>query len=257
MYCSDGEHTASSDPWLEANGNRRKSLFTHLVVHVPLLRIAHGMDARCSHPPSSNQKQQMHGISSLSESLHSVSSPRISAQPQSAHQSNFRAAFREDLAAEQKAAGSIHGSKSGGELQSTLTIQACSYTESSFPGVGGICVTHLYLIVQAQVMVHWQQSTTEACVDPGSEAHPLLQDVRLFITMMDCAADACASKPQTYLHVSLHPFVTIMMAPDSFGVLKVAADAVLSHVVRLPPMPVDDRSRRKHVSTLAPCILIS
>ena len=89
------------------------------------------------------------------------------------------------------------------------------------------------LALQAQVMAYWQHSHTDSCVEAGSEAHPILQDVSLFVTMMDCGGDIGAFSPQTYLHVSVHPLVTILVTPDHLRTLKFAADAVLSHVVRL------------------------
>lgn len=107
----------------------------------------------------------------------------------------------------------------------------------------------MYLVVQAQVMAYWQHSDTDSCVEAGGEAHPLLQDVSLFITKMDCG-DICAANPQTYWHVSVHPLVTIVVTPDHLQTLKSAADAVLSHVVC--PLSLCDGSKYKKVATLVP-----
>jgi hypothetical protein len=69
-------------------------------------------------------------------------------------------------------------------------------------------------------------------VEPGGSAHPLLQDVSLFIGMVDFGADSCTSSLKTCLHVSVRPHMTIIAAPENIRALKVAADAVHSHVVR-------------------------
>jgi hypothetical protein len=86
--------------------------------------------------------------------------------------------------------------------------------------------------------MYWQQSNTDAGVEPGASAHPLLQDVSLFVCMMDCGAESRASSVKRSLHVSLRPEVTVIVAPENVGALKVAADAVLSHAVRPHPLTV-------------------
>lgn len=80
-------------------------------------------------------------------------------------------------------------------------------------------------------MASWHKGFTDVLMGPGSKTHPVLQDVSLFINMMDCSSDA--SSQQTYLHVSVHPLVTLIVAPDSVKTLKVMADAVSGHLVRM------------------------
>jgi hypothetical protein len=59
-----------------------------------------------------------------SDSLHSVASPRISAQPHS-HHCNFGQFSREDTSAQTESLGWKHGSRNDADKHNTVTIQVC------------------------------------------------------------------------------------------------------------------------------------